>query len=591
MGVIKFLTARVASGQNYSKAVRNVGVWKKVWKGNQVGGHFNLEKDKDMSRLIQIGSSPINIAKYILEKSNQNLLVTGATGQGKSKLVHLILEMFSNPKVVFSFKENDEYLHMPGNIISADTCLPDPFSDPEAFTSAFAVAGGLTTEGIQANTATSLVRKIAAVSKSWDEFIKNVKKMEKSRDHNTKAAATYILNKTENLAYSPNQAELDLNKTTVIDFSPLNEEAKTFYAELFLRQINKLLRHRSQSEPKVIVCVDEAHRLTKNVNVRYSSIFGEMAREIRAFGMLWTATQNLTDLPDTVRNNFGTQFCFNTTSEEDMRALSAVNRDLARCMSSLKKHEFADAKGPKLQDEILVYRADVSVLKERTVEERQRYAENSTKKPTMASALLWPPPEDRPTATQHAALMALYKNPDAEMRELAKYLKNTQWVTGDPTIYGSEGRPGVFESLVGLKLATKDNERYKLTVKGVSWVEPEKILAGVELGSDLHARLIKRTIKLLHEKNALVIAPKEKSAPDLIAYPMANGSKKYLWDDKKRVAYEIQTTARKENISANSSRNLKAGLKTCWVTYTEEILKEIKTLTENKGEYLLIQLK
>ena len=87
--------------------------------------------------------------------------------------------------------------------------------------------------------------------------------MENSKDHNTKAAATYTLNKAENLVYNPNHAELDLSKTNIIDFSPLNEEAKTFYAEMFLRQINKSLRHRKSEEPKVIVCVDGAHRLQR----------------------------------------------------------------------------------------------------------------------------------------------------------------------------------------------------------------------------------------------------------------------------------------------------------------------------------------
>ena len=47
------------------------------------------------------------------------------------------------------------------------------------------------------------------------------------------------------------------------------------------------------------------------------------------------------------------------------------------------------------------------------------------------------PPEDRPTATQHAAMLAIYNNKGAPLSVLAKYLKAKGWITGDPTIYGS----------------------------------------------------------------------------------------------------------------------------------------------------------
>lgn len=449
-GVFDFLKSD-EKRSDYSKAVKKVGVWKKPWRVKPSGQHFYIEKDKEMARLIQIGSSPINIQNYVNEKSNQNLLITGATGQGRSKLMRLMLEMFPNSKTIFSLKKRDEYLQIDGNMIYAEKSLPDPFSDPDAFTSAFAVACGISSEGIQANLAISLARQLAAGSHSWKEFIANAKKLEKAKDSNTRAATAYVLQKTRNFAYDPHQIKLDLTITNVIDFSYINEEAKTFYAELFLRQIYNQIRESSMAD-KIIVCVDEAHRLTKNTTARYSSIFGEMSREVRAFGMLWTATQNLTDLPDAVRNQFATQFCFNTTSEEDMRALSAVNRQLAQCASSLRKHEFADAKALKVHDEIPIYLADVSILKEKHIADKREMA---ILKDAKASSMPFPPDADRPTATQHAALFAIYSNPNSDLGELRKYLKKTGWVTGDLTIYGSEGRPGVFDSLVLQKMAER----------------------------------------------------------------------------------------------------------------------------------------
>jgi len=416
MGVLGFFKGGKGGKPNYSKSVARVTSWEKAHTIRHAGRQVVMEQDHDMTRMhtINLVQSYLDAEKYIHEKSNQNLLIIGVAGQGKSKLMRLMLEMTPNPKTIFSFKERDEYLQIEGNLIYADESLPNPFADADSFTSAFAVACGLSSEGIQSNMAISLVRRLALESGSWTEFNQRAKLMEKSKDNNTRAAIAYVLQKTANFAGTPNQIELNLDETNIIDFSGLDQEAKTFYAELFLRQIYKQVKKRKASSEKLIVCIDEAHRLTKNINARYSSIFGEMSREVRAFGMLWTATQNLTDLPDSVRNQFATQFCFNTTSEEDMRALGSVNRDLAKCASSLRMHEFVDAKSMQVHDKIWVYKADVSILKARPIEERK-----SPKGP----AKLRVEHGGRPASMIYMAILAIHRNSSAKIGVLAKYLK------------------------------------------------------------------------------------------------------------------------------------------------------------------------
>ncbi|MEM3265438.1 MAG: hypothetical protein QXH07_05740 [Thermoplasmata archaeon] len=211
-------------------------------------------------------------------------------------------------------------------------------------------------------------------------------------------------------------------------------------------------------------------------------------------------------------------------------------------------------------------------------------------KPQISKLEYFKPPEDRPTATQHAAMLAIYNNKGAELSEMAKYLKSKGWITGDPTIYGSRERPGIFESLVKLGFAEKTGNGYKLTEKAKSWIEPDGIIKGANnLGSDLHMQLMKKVIDKLHEENMLVIAPKEKEAPDLIAYPVANATKKkYMWDDKNRRAYEIQTTARRDSVLTNAEKKQKYNIPITWVTYDEGIVGEIKKITENKDKYLLV---
>ncbi len=582
MGGFDFAKVKREGRPNYSKSIVKVTSWERGHTIRHAGKRIVTEEEQNMTRMhtINLIASYLNAERYIHEKSNQNLLIIGVAGQGKSKLMRLMLEMLPNPKTIFSFKERDEYLQIEGNMIYADQSLPNPFSDADAFTSAFAVACGLSSEGIQSNMAISLVRRLALESSSWKEFNQKAKQMEKSKDNNTRAAIAYVLQKTANFVGTPNQIELNLDETNVLDFSGLDQEAKTFYAELFLRQIYKQVKNRRHGSDKLIVCIDEAHRLTKNINARYSSIFGEMSREVRAFGMLWTATQNLTDLPDSVRNQFATQFCFNTTSEDDMRALSSINRDLARCTSSLREHEFIDAKSRQVHDKICVYMADVSILKTRSLEERKNNE-------SVAKARIRQ--EGRPASMIYMAILAIHRNKSAKIGVLARYLKDKGLVTSPTTLYGNRASIGIFENAVKLGYAT-NKDSYELTREGLKWIDAITLIErGKNLGSELHRQLMKKTIEYLQDQGMLVIVPEEADAPDMIAYSV-DKKKKYLWDDRNRRAYEIQTTARKENVLANMERDRKLGLPITWVNYDKTILEGIKSLTENKDEYLLIKM-
>ena len=317
-----------------------------------------------------------------------------------------------------------------------------------------------------------------------------------------------------------------------------------------------------KSNRNVLICIDEAHRLTTGNFGRYHSIIVEMSREIRDKGMLWVTTQNYTDIPDSIRNQFASQFMFKSTGQNDMIALKAIEPLLAWTVSSLPNHYFVDAQFQNVHTFIPVFYYNP----EREVDKAANVVMEA-EAPKMAVAMSQPfkleffkPPEDRPTATQHTAMLAIYNNKGAPLSELVKYLKTKGWITGDPTIYGSNGRIGVFESLVKLGLAGKTSNSYELTENGLKFVDPEAIIAGANnLGSDLHIRLMKKTIEKLHEENMLVIAPKESDAPDLVAYPVANAiKKKYMWADNDRMAYEIQTNAREDAILTNAKKKEKA---------------------------------
>jgi len=543
-------------------------------------GKAHLEKEKEFN-INRIKPFVIDLKEYVHSRSNRNVLITGASGQGKSKLTRYLLGIMEYQKVIFSFKANEEYLKTEYKAVNMKNALPNPFTDTEAFISAFTVAFPISSVGIQASMIPTALEGVLKKSKSWKDFKELLDtSIRGSKDINKRSALLFIQANSKRLSYYDTSEFKIGTETAVLDFSSLNQDAMSFYAELVLRQIYHDMERRARKE--ILICVDEAHRLTTGHSGRYHTIIVEMSREIRDKGMLWIATQNYSDIPDNIRNQFASQFVFKSTSQNDLTALRAIEPLLAWTVSGLPNHYFVDAQFPSLHKFIPVYYYNPKGEKDA---ETAQLVENSAKEP------LFELKGDRPTATQHAGMLAIYNNPEASLNTLAKYLKQKGWITGPSTIYGNNGRPGIFNSLASSGLVKKVGASYKLTEEGLGWVDPDMILSGVEnLGSELHVKLLKKVIAMLHERNTLVVAPKDKASPDLVGYPMSSGRKKYLWDDSKKRAYEVQTTARKENVLANRERDISAGFTITWVTHYKEVLEEIKKLTEDKDEYLLVKV-
>ena len=149
------------------------------------------------------------------------------------------------------------------------------------------------------------------------------------------------------------------NESIVFDFSTLpTKQAQNFYAELMLRQIYREMEERKRRD--VLICIDEAHRLTKS----YHTIIDVMSREIRDKGMLWIITQNLIDILPEMRANFGTKFTFRL-GDADLQILSY--NQLARfTVSVLQPRQFTDIEFPESQQfaPVLTYIPDGSEHKE-----------------------------------------------------------------------------------------------------------------------------------------------------------------------------------------------------------------------------------
>ncbi|MCW6159783.1 MAG: DUF87 domain-containing protein [Candidatus Micrarchaeales archaeon] len=214
--------------------------------------------------------------------------------------------------------------------------------------------------------------------------------------------------------------------------------------------------------------------------------------------------------------------------------------------------------------------------------------------------LHWPPPKDRPTPTQYIGLLAIFNNQGRKKVDITNSIKETGLIKANHTIYGSPGRPGIFETLLKLKLAEQSDDRFGLTDAGLRWVDPSWILETDKsrLGSTLHERILVETIRQLQKRFMLVVVPEPEDKTDtelydcvdLVAYPI-DDRRKYLWNDKARRGYEIQTTATKVKIQDHGDRADKYGLPLTWVSWNQEVLDAIKQYRKGKtDEYLLVHI-
>ena len=127
-------------------------------------------------RLAESKPGPLSLKAYIHSKSNRNVLITGSSGQGKSKLTRHLLSEMPYQKLIFSFKAGKEYLKMGYAIRDISKGLPDPFSNPEAFINAFVVAFQMGSIGIQASLIPTTLENLVKKSPSWQDFSKNAER-------------------------------------------------------------------------------------------------------------------------------------------------------------------------------------------------------------------------------------------------------------------------------------------------------------------------------------------------------------------------------------------------------------------------------
>ena len=303
-----------------------------------------------------------NLRDYIEHKGNRNVSITGVSGQGKSYLtMHLLSKFEDRQRIIFSFKPDDHEVHLGIPVIDAKECLPNPFRDINAFSEAYMTAffGEKVSSGIQLQQTPAFLQEIASQSSDWKGFMKTISEKKKSASKNQIETLNAIEQNVKSLVID-DMGNVELaNESTVFDFSTLpTKQAQNFYAELMLRQIYREMEERKRKD--VLICIDEAHRLTKS----YHTILDVMSREIRDKGMLWIITQNLIDILPEMRANFGTKFTFKL-GDADLQILS-YNQLVRFSVSVLQPRQFTDIEFPESQAfaPVLTYISDGTEYRE-----------------------------------------------------------------------------------------------------------------------------------------------------------------------------------------------------------------------------------
>ena len=325
---------------------------------------YNIIPDVERGKFRREECSPkaANLRDYIEHKGNRNVSITGVSGQGKSYLtMHLLRKFEDRQRIIFSFKPDDHEVHLGIPVIDAKECLPNPFRDINAFSEAYMTAffGEKVSSGIQLQQTPAFLQEIASQSSDWKSFMKTISEKRKSASKNQIETLNAIEQNVKSLIIE-DMGSIELaNESTVFDFSTLpTKQAQNFYAELMLRQIYREMEDRKRVD--VLICIDEAHRLTKS----YHTILDVMSREIRDKGMLWIITQNLIDILPEMRANFGTKFTFKL-GDADLHLLS-YNSLVRFSVSMLQPRQFVDIEFPESNSfaPVLTYIPDGSEYKE-----------------------------------------------------------------------------------------------------------------------------------------------------------------------------------------------------------------------------------
>ena len=254
---------------------------------------------------------------WLESRLNHNVFISGISGSGKSVLMSHLIENSRNLNFIFNFKPHDVYL----NLNLADQVVFDlskvyinPFLDFNAFLNAYLLAFKIQESGIMSSSIPSLLSRyfynydFESTFKAYNEsFVSDLK------ENVLKNTASVIVENLKLLfpnGFDSFYSFSFLSGNIIFDFSNLNEIQKTFFLELSLHLVWSYIY---SSDSQASLFLDEVSRLL----FLDISIFNDVVRQIRAFGSLFVSSQNLSDVPPALLNQFDSILSFRTFLKSD----------------------------------------------------------------------------------------------------------------------------------------------------------------------------------------------------------------------------------------------------------------------------------
>ena len=364
-------------------------IWSKKEYDAYISGVIRRIKNKDLDGFLQVRNKPVgkkgyDLIIYVEKKNNKNIYVIGGARSGKTTLGEYLCLKLEERKIIISFKKflpTKRDFDIGYRWIDVTLYLPNLFSDRQSFIEAFRTAffSDLSMKGLTIDTILSRVNDVMQKEpKDFQEFYKILDRLagRGQWEENIKTIIKSKVQLLERVTAGAKHGSVDFSKgNIVLDLGNLPDaESKTFLAEYYLRQINRI-EQQEQREEKIRVVIDECWHL-----LRYrqqNSIVGTILLEGAHYIRFLCITQNYTHLDEDYRSHFGAIFCFRNTNDKDMQAIEKGYGVFVRDgIIRLRDHEFIDLKYEHDEDVIPVWKLNYERLQALKLEAKSAFNEH-----------------------------------------------------------------------------------------------------------------------------------------------------------------------------------------------------------------------
>jgi len=263
-------------------------------------------------------------------KFNRNILIVGSSGSGKSFLGRILRNQLK-PRLTLIYKEDNTY----SDVVHVSDFRPDISVNPLEFLNSFNDSLDISSSGFMASQVMPLLASEVASHKNVANLMRGLKNdmSPKKSKLDVISFGLYSFIKQRLDLYYPDLKDVvsSLPSGSVLSFDGMSDDEQVFFSDYILRSAYRDLRDE-------VIFIDEVHRLKGLSN----GVLGRIVREIRSRGALVGITQSLSDLPDSLINNFGTIYHFRSIHFRDLQKLAMLDPDLPVLVKDLNPHEFTE---------------------------------------------------------------------------------------------------------------------------------------------------------------------------------------------------------------------------------------------------------